>query len=109
MNLDILEQLLRPPAWHADAACKEHPEISFFPAPGRTAEAQQARQVCAGCLVRTECFEAADEHGIWGGTSARERRDARTAMRLIRTTETGTATATDPAPDPIEQTEDCHP
>src|SRR5438128_772574 len=44
-------------AWHADAACKEHPEVAFFPPLGETAEA--GRVVCAGCLVSAECLAAA--------------------------------------------------
>lgn len=39
---------------------------------------ERAREVCAGCRVRTECLEyalAMDERfGVWGGKSERERR-----------------------------------
>lgn len=74
--VDLVE-LLRStrPAWHADAACREHPEIDFFPARGQDTTAATA--VCTGCLVRTECLTAALdglEVGIWGGTSQRQRR-----------------------------------
>jgi WhiB family redox-sensing transcriptional regulator len=37
-----------------------------------------ARRVCADCPVKTECLEYAlanrIDHGVWGGTSERERR-----------------------------------
>ncbi len=44
----------------------------------RGAEQNKAKQVCAGCPVRTECLaEALDnqiEWGVWGGMTERERR-----------------------------------
>jgi WhiB family redox-sensing transcriptional regulator len=63
------------PAWMADAACREHPEVNFFPGRGRAAES--AKAVCRACLVREECLAYALEHhlvGVWGGTTERERR-----------------------------------
>jgi hypothetical protein len=71
------------PAFHADAACREHPEIDFFPAVGDTAA--DAKRICAGCLVRAECLEyalAGCERGVWGGTSSRDRRRMRAARRI---------------------------
>lgn len=65
---------LQPPPWHADAACKEHPDVNFFPATGEPTK--EALEICNGCLVRAECFAYAvenGEHGIWGGTSRRQR------------------------------------
>ncbi len=61
------------PAWQKDAACKEHPELSWFPATGQNQARQHA--VCAGCLVRVECLAAGEgEFGTWGGLSERARR-----------------------------------
>ncbi|CAB4697903.1 unannotated protein [freshwater metagenome] len=44
----------------------------------RGAEQNKAKQLCAGCPVRTECLaEALDnqiEWGVWGGMTERERR-----------------------------------
>jgi len=78
-NVDEVYALLARPAWHADAACREHPEIDFFPSRGQSTAS--AKKVCAGCLVREECLGAAmhwrEKHGIWGGLSERERRRAR--------------------------------
>ena len=70
---------LRPPAWQRDAACLEHPEVEFFPDRGVSTAA--AKAVCAGCLVREDCLAYALDngikHGIFGGTSERERRRLR--------------------------------
>jgi WhiB family redox-sensing transcriptional regulator len=61
--------------WASRAACKaETPDALFV----RGAEQNKAKQVCAGCPVRTECLaEALDnqiEWGVWGGMTERERR-----------------------------------
>jgi len=42
-------------AWHADAACREHPEVSFFPGQH---ESTAPAKACAACLVRAECLAA---------------------------------------------------
>ena len=79
----LIDVLLRRPAWHADAACRDHPELSWFP--GRGEPLDQPRAVCAGCLVRDECLAAALEdpamHGVRAGTSERERRLLRRGPR----------------------------
>lgn len=79
-----LDDLLHPPAWHADAACRDHPELSWFPDRGE--DLRPARAVCASCLVRSECLSAALEdaytNGVWGGTSERERRRMRRAAPI---------------------------
>lgn len=75
---DLLDELLRRPGWHADAACREAPaEVSFFPERGEST--LPALAFCARCLVRTECREAAESYGpatagVWGGTTGRQRR-----------------------------------
>lgn len=66
------------PAWHADALCKEYPDVNFFPERGE--DTLRARSICARCLVRDECRQAGvdgDEIGIWGGTSGKNRRDGK--------------------------------
>lgn len=66
----------QPPAFHADAACREHP-AAVFADTGRPKALAAARAVCDGCLVRTECLTAALADptlvGVLGGTSRRER------------------------------------
>lgn len=73
---ELLDLVARP-AWHADAACHEHPELTWFPAKGEDQTA--AKAVCSGCLVLAECRawalqQGAGLVGIWGGLSGREGR-----------------------------------
>lgn len=80
----FLEDLLRRPAWHGDAACREHPAAMWFPSQGE--DVSPAREICAGCLVRHECRTFALEQpswlaGVWAGTTGRDRRLRRTASR----------------------------
>ena len=59
----------------ADAACKEFPNVNFFP--GKSESAAAALAVCARCLVLDECRTFAIreriEHGVWGGTTGTHR------------------------------------
>lgn len=75
---------LIPPAppWMRDGLCREYPEVDFVP-PDSTAEANRRRvaaavDVCRRCLVQSECLAYALEDpsliGVWGGTTAVERR-----------------------------------
>ena len=61
--------------WTPKAACRAGSPDELFV---RGAEQNKAKQVCAGCPVRTECLaEALDnqvEWGVWGGMTERERR-----------------------------------
>lgn len=61
--------------WALNAACKNTQPDQLFV---RGAEQNKAKQLCAGCPVRTECLaEALDnqiEWGVWGGMTERERR-----------------------------------
>jgi WhiB family redox-sensing transcriptional regulator len=56
------------------------PEL-FFPPSGNSAAGRRAKQVCAACQVQQRCKQWAldrpEEHGIWGGTTKRERRQLR--------------------------------
>lgn len=74
----------RWPAWHRDAACREHPEVTWFPELGESTA--PAKAVCHTCLVQEEClaWALAQEPtlaGVWGGTSAIERRRMLRARR----------------------------
>ena len=73
-----LADLLDRPAWMADAACREHPDLPWVPERGPDQGKIPAMYaICAGCLVRDECYAFAvegDETGVWGGTSVSERR-----------------------------------
>jgi WhiB family redox-sensing transcriptional regulator len=63
-----------------DAACGEESVTVFFPT--TPAGEERALEICGGCPVRAECLQFAVErqqrHGIWGGTTERDRR------RMIR-------------------------
>ena len=85
LDLDVL---LDPTPWAADALCVEYPDVEFFPERGQ--DSRPAKAVCARCIVRFECRDFALEHrilhGVWGGTSERERRGLRPAGRPGRRT-----------------------
>jgi WhiB family redox-sensing transcriptional regulator len=75
-----------PETWRESALCAQTDPEVFFPSVGGGGGA--ARRICRRCPVQTECLEVAlarpaeGDVGIWGGTSARERR----ALRAERTT-----------------------
>src|SRR6185437_8870265 len=74
-----LEELVNRPAWHREAACRNEPTETFWPARGGSYA--RARRICAGCPVRSECLAVAmadaELDGMWGGTIERQRREAR--------------------------------
>ncbi|MEU8952336.1 WhiB family transcriptional regulator [Streptomyces sp. NPDC048489] len=61
--------------WRENAACGSSDVDDLF---ADSARQRQAKAVCAGCSVRTECLaEALDERiefGVWGGLTERDRR-----------------------------------
>jgi WhiB family transcriptional regulator, redox-sensing transcriptional regulator len=64
--------------WTDQAACRGINPDLFYPEHGEAGStATHAKQVCAGCAVRTECLDYAlanaEQYGIWGGLSLRER------------------------------------
>ena len=62
--------------WMSEGNCRNEPPSRFFPSDGVGVDA--ARQLCATCPVKSPCLEYAlrnrIDHGVWGGTSERERR-----------------------------------
>jgi WhiB family transcriptional regulator, redox-sensing transcriptional regulator len=70
-------------AWSTRALCRTLSPAAFFASDRAAVEA--AQRVCAGCPVRVECLEYALvnrlEHGVWGGLTARERRDIAATRR----------------------------
>jgi len=82
-----LLELLKRPAWQADVACRGQGPDTFFT--GRGEPTEPAKAICDGCTVREECLAYAltlpsheDQTGIWGGTSARQRRQMRRAGQI---------------------------
>jgi len=65
--------------WQEQALCAETDPEAFFPEKGGST--REAKKICTGCEVRTECLEFAlgndERFGIWGGLSERERRRLR--------------------------------
>lgn len=64
-----------PAPWVDRAACAGTDPALWFPDTGE--HATQARAICAGCPVRTDCRDyaiaAEEQGGIWGGMGRDER------------------------------------
>jgi hypothetical protein len=91
-TVGVFERLAAPrPAWFADAECRpeNRPDwisprdwtAMFYPTRGEVADA--ARELCVVCPVSYDCLGLAvadrERFGVWGGTSERQRRSARSA------------------------------
>ena len=76
-----LADLAQP--WRARAACRLLPDdqtFIFWPGKGDNRTLAAAKAVCLTCTVAQDCLDWAlinDEHGVWGGTSSKQRRDIR--------------------------------
>jgi WhiB family transcriptional regulator, redox-sensing transcriptional regulator len=75
------------PAWMATGLCRELPPATFFPSDGVGVD--RARKICSTCSVQAPCLDYAlshrIDHGVWGGTSERERRRMLRRRRLTLT------------------------
>jgi WhiB family redox-sensing transcriptional regulator len=66
--------------------CSQADPTIFFPERGGSAG--EAKKICAQCSIREQCLEEAlaqsnyNDHGIWGGTTERERRKIRKTRSL---------------------------
>jgi WhiB family transcriptional regulator, redox-sensing transcriptional regulator len=74
--------------WMARGKCREMDPRVFFPSDG--IGVQVARRICDECPEKGPCLEYAlanrVDHGVWGGTSERERRRILRSHRLSRLT-----------------------
>ncbi|MBB5871775.1 hypothetical protein F4553_005154 [Allocatelliglobosispora scoriae] len=72
-------------AWRTRGVCQSVDPETFFPAPTEAADA--AIELCGKCVVQGACLawalEVGDCHGVWGGTTARERRAMVVAWRTM--------------------------
>lgn len=64
--------------WAKDGLCAQaDPELFYPRSKERGSTTRTAKQVCSRCPIAADCLEYAletgEEHGIWGGTTARER------------------------------------
>ncbi len=79
IELDMDDILADPPEWQERALCAQTDPEAFFPEKGGST--REAKRICSGCEVRSECLEYAldkdERFGIWGGMSERERRRLR--------------------------------
>jgi WhiB family redox-sensing transcriptional regulator len=73
---DGLLDLFGETEWQDRGSCAQTDPEAFFVARG--VSTSEAKQVCMNCKVKAECLEYALDtnqvHGVWGGTSGRERR-----------------------------------
>jgi len=85
--------------WRCRAACRDGDPDRLFV---RGAAQREAKLVCFGCPVRTECLAEALDHriefGVWGGMTERERRallrrrpDVQSWHELLHQARTGVA------------------
>jgi WhiB family redox-sensing transcriptional regulator len=80
-----LASLTQRPEWHSQAACRGMQHINFYPVRGENAA--PALAICATCTVQDECLAQGvrnNERGVWGGSTARQRRQIRTTSAVIR-------------------------
>jgi WhiB family redox-sensing transcriptional regulator len=70
-------------SWKQEGACRQRPSVNFV---ARDAESvAKARAICAHCGVKLQCLAwalANNEVGVWGGTTASERRRLRARGRI---------------------------
>lgn len=85
--MTTLEQ--RAASWMDHANCRDaDPDLFYINRTdlGWTSDASEAKTICASCTVRRACLEYAmthhEIHGIWGGTTPRERRTLRRQRQL---------------------------
>jgi WhiB family redox-sensing transcriptional regulator len=81
--LRALDQKDADEAWRTRGVCRGVDPETFFPAPNEPADA--AVTMCRPCDVQGACLawalEVGDCHGVWGGTTPRERRAMLVAWR----------------------------
>ena len=74
--------------WMQRGSCRFEPPATFFPSDGVGVEV--AKRICAECPVQEACLEYAlgqrIDHGVWGGTSERQRRRILKKRRATLTT-----------------------
>jgi WhiB family transcriptional regulator, redox-sensing transcriptional regulator len=72
-----MEKSLGNTEWMQQGNCKGFPPEVMIPE--NKSGVDRARKICADCVVKDVCLEYAlvnnIEHGVWGGTSERQRRE----------------------------------
>jgi WhiB family redox-sensing transcriptional regulator len=77
-----MEKNIGSTEWMIEAECRGKDPKIFFPS--SSAGVDIARRICAECVVKQDCLDYALAnkigHGVWGGTSERERNRILKAM-----------------------------
>ena len=66
-------------AWQDEAKCADMDPDLFYPDKGSVKATEIAAALCRGCTVQEPCFRVAlatpqcDDHGVRGGTTAKQR------------------------------------
>ncbi len=84
MTMNMTPSVLDELEWRESAACLTYPAVMFFgvddneSATERRAREDEAKAVCAQCVVRADCLQYAldmrEPYGIWGGLTELERK-----------------------------------
>ena len=81
--LRAVEERQDDQAWRVRGLCRSVDPELFFPAPNEASD--RAIALCRNCDVQGACLawalDVGDCHGVWGGTTARERRAMLVAWR----------------------------
>ena len=80
---------LVPLDWMSDGLCLQIGWDMFFPpddSPVKRQLYKQAKEICSKCEVLLQCREYGkdEDYGVWGGTTPKERRDARRKEHRIK-------------------------
>lgn len=80
-DLGALLNRIEKGEWVKQASCRDIDTSYFFPSGGNEGiqRTKDVQQICSSCPVRAECLtdalRAAVRHGLWGGISAKKRRN----------------------------------
>jgi hypothetical protein len=92
------------PAWRTRGVCQTVDPELFFPAPSESAEAAVA--LCRTCPVQGSCLawalDAGDLYGVWGATTARERRAMAVVWHSGELAEAGRMSVSAGRPAPVD-------
>lgn len=88
LSLDVLEATVAEPGWQTSGVCyRKRNTDSFYVERGDSGGTGPAREQCATCPAVYECLRyvldtqsPAQDHGIWGNTSVKQRRSVRRAL-----------------------------
>lgn len=83
---ELYEKLMRARDEVGEVSCMSFPDAFFPELNEEISVTRWAKQACKSCPIRDLCLEyavvAKEEHGIWGGTSPRERQQLRSRGRV---------------------------